>query len=232
MGRFTTEEAESFSKSSSSNSFFSLKNDKDVASVRLMYETIEDVNDSAHTVHEVELDGKKRYLECLRETLNSPVDDCPFCREKKQQVAKYFIPIYRITDEKTGEGECQIWERGTTYGSRLSGLCARYGKNTPLVAHTFDIERHGAKGSTDTTYEFYETGSDETELSDLPENNIVDRLILNKSADDMEYFLESGEFPPEDGEEETPFVRRSASRSESSTPTRRTPANRRRGEAY
>ena len=42
------------------SSFFTLKDDGDVARVRFMYNSMEDV--IGYAVHEVEVDGKKRYL--------------------------------------------------------------------------------------------------------------------------------------------------------------------------
>ena len=69
-----------------------------------------------------------------------------------------------------------------------------------MVAHTFDVERHGKKGDTGTVYEIYETGADETRLEDLPEiPEILGTIILDKTADDMEYYLDNACFPNNDG---------------------------------
>ena len=86
-----------------------------------------------------------------------------------------------------------------------------------------------------TTYEIYEVEQDDTTLNDLPEvPDILGGFVMDKTADDMEYYLEEGEFPPEDKDEE-PVRRRSESRSSSGsssnrTTTRRTPAGRRSNE--
>ena len=117
----------------------------------------------------------------------------------------------------------------------MSSLCAHYTNgNTPLVAHTFEIERHGKKGDTGTTYEIYETGSDNTRLEDLPEiPDILGNVILDKSADDMVAFLEDGQFP----EAGTPMKRegreaRDSRSNDEERPTgRRTPSSRR-GDAF
>ena len=218
MARFNTENADKYGGQGGAG-YFSLKNDKDVAQVRFMYDSIDDVE--GYAVHEVTIDDKKRYVNCLRE-YNEPKDKCPFCAANKFTTAKLFIPIYNIDLDRV-----QVWERGKKFISKISSICARYPN---VVSHKFEIERNGQKGDTSTTYEIYEIGKDDTTLQDLPEPNpILGTLVLDKSADDMEFYLDNGYFPPDD--EDMPVRRRA--RQEDEPPfeergTRRTPANRRR----
>ena len=114
--------------------YFSLKDDKEVARVRFLFNGIEDVEGFA--VHEVEVDGKKRYVNCLRE-YNQPKDACPFCKANMFTQAKLFIPVYNIDEDKV-----QLWERGKKFISKISSICARYPN---VVAHKFEIERNGKK---------------------------------------------------------------------------------------
>ena len=207
--------------------YFSLKNDKDLAHVRFMYNGIDDVE--GYAVHQVEIDGKKRWVNCLRE-YNQPMDTCPFCREKMFTSAKLFIPLYNIDEDKV-----QVWERGKKFISKISSICARY---PDVVSHVFEIERNGKKGETSTTYEIYETGKDDTTMEDLPEvSDPLGTIVLDKSADDMEFFLENGYFPP-DGDE-APIRRRSSRQEEDEVPwnedrrgTRRTPATNNRRDRF
>ena len=225
MGRFGANEVDNYGGSGGS-SFFTLKDDGDVARVRFMYNSMEDV--VGYAVHEVEIDGKKRYVNCLR-SYNEPKSKCPFCNAGEFQRAKLYIPVYDIDED-----EVKIWERGKNFFAKMSALCARYSNaNTPLVAHTFDVERHGKKGDTGTTYEIYETGCDDTTLEDLPEiPEIFGTIILDKSADDMEYYIDNECFPNNDGapkRSESARTERSADRGrrEESQPTgRRTPSRR------
>lgn len=205
-----------------STGFFSLQNDMDVAAVRFLYNTADDIE--GYAVHEVEIDGKKRYVNCIRE-YNQPVDDCPFCKAKKFQVAKLFIPVYNIDEDKV-----QLWERGKTFFSKISGICARYNK-APIVSQTFEIERHGKPKDTKTTYEIYRTEdpADDTQIEDFDIPEVLGGIVLDKTAEDMEFFLSEGYFPPT--ESEAP-VRRTARNEESAEdemprrrPGRRTPAN-------
>ena len=218
MARFNTETADKYGGQGGAG-YFSLKNDKDVARVRFMYNSIDDVE--GYAVHQVEIDGKKRWVNCLRE-YNQPIDTCPFCREKKFTSAKLFIPLYNIDEDRV-----QVWERGKKFISKISSVCARYPN---VVSHVFEIERNGKPHETTTTYEIYEVDRDDTTLEDLPEaSSPLGTIVLDKSADDMEFFLDNGYFPP-DGDE-APVRRRSNSDSDDKPPfdedrrgSRRTPA--------
>ena len=172
--------------------YFSLKNDRDIAVVRFLYNNEEDIE--GYAVHQVEIDGKKRYVNCIRE-YNQPVDDCPFCKAREFQMAKLFIPVYNVDEDKV-----QVWERGKKFFSKMSGICSRYGGKNTIVSQTFEIERNGKPGDTQTTYEIYRTDDapDDTQLEDFEMPQILGGVILDKSYDDMEFYLDNGYFPPED----------------------------------
>ncbi len=219
MARFNAQEADNYG-GQGGGGFFSLKNDKDVATVRFMYNTIDDVE--GYAVHEIEVDGRKRYVNCLRE-YNQPVDDCPLCAAKQRVIAKVFVPVY---DEETQE--IKIWDRGKTFFSKLSSLCARY---NPLVSTPFEIERNGKKGDTSTTYETYSLATDDLTLEDFPEvPELLGTLILDKTYEELEFYLGNGYFE-EDVENAAPPQRnpgrdrRPDAQEPEPTTRRRTPAN-------
>lgn len=211
MARFKADEVDNYGGQGGTG-FFYLKEDKEVARVRFMYNDINDVE--GMSVHQVEINDKKRYVNCLRE-YNDPIDKCPFCRAKKFTSAKLFVPVYDVDT-----GNVKIWERGKKFFGKISSICSRY---PDTVSHIFEIERNGRKGDTSTTYEIYETGKDDVTLEDLPDLPVIlGGLVLDKSADDMEFYLQEGQFPPEDDET---IVRRRQTSTESSDRTRRTPAS-------
>lgn len=219
MAKFNAKDADNYG-GQGGGGFFSLKNDKDVATVRFMYNTLGDVE--GYAVHEIELDGKKRYVNCLRE-YNEPLDVCPLCADKYKVLAKVFVHVY---DEETQE--VKVWDRGKTFFSKLSSLCARY---NPLVSTPFEIERNGKKGDTSTTYETYALQTDDITLDDLPEvPELLGSLILDKSADELDYFLDNGEFEEDGEEEEAPPARnpradrRASQPAEQNAVRRRTPS--------
>ena len=206
MARFSYEDAENYG-GNGGGGFFSLPNDGDVARVRFMYNKLEDVE--GVSVHEIELNGKKRYVSCLRE-YNQSIDTCPFCKKGMFVNAKLFIPIYDVDS-----GQTKIWERGKKFFGKIAGLCSRYASKEDLVNHIFEVERHGKKGDTQTTYEIFDCDKDNTSLEDLPEvQSAIGTIVLDKNADEMQYFLDYGEFP--DTSEERP-----ARRSSTDMPVRR-----------
>lgn len=212
MARFRVGDEDKFG-GQGGGGFFSLKQDKEIARVRFLFNDIDDVEGFA--VHQIEMDGKKRYVNCLRE-YGAPVDDCPFCKKGMYVTAKYFIPLYNIDTKQN-----QTWERGKKFGSKLSSLCSRYPN---LVSHTFEIERNGKAGDTSTSYEIYETGKDNATLEDFEEvRNPLGTLILDKSAEEMEEYLRRGVFPEAGNAQNEAPIRRRSSVSDDA-PRRRTPA--------
>lgn len=202
MPRIRIDDLNKYGSSSSNGSYFKLKDDKDTASVRFMINDAEDLNNYIYVVHNEKVPGAEfgRDVNCLRE-YNDPVDVCPLCAAGHKLSTKLYLPLYDEGDETV-----KIWSRSRTFIQKMTSLCTRY---KDLVSHVFDVERNGKPRDQKTTYEIYETDSDDTTLEDLPEvPEILGRYIMDKTADDMEYFLEAGEFPPDD-DEDVPARRRS-----------------------
>ena len=182
MARFNMSEADNYG--ASKNNYFSLKDDRDTAKVRFLYNDINDVEGVA--VHEVEIGNNRIDVECLR-AYNEPVSKCPLCEAGYKVNAKLFVPVYDLNSN-----ESKIWTRGKTFFSKLSSLCSRY---NPLVATTFEIERVGKKGDTNTTYETYPIDTDKSVIEDFPEINAEGIAFEVKTANEMYHFLDNGAFP-------------------------------------
>lgn len=214
MARFRYDEADNYG-SSGGSSFFTLRDDGDTARVRIMYRDINDVE--GLSVHEIELNDKKRYVNCIRE-YNDPIDMCPLCKANYKIQAKLFVPLY---NEDTGE--TLVWERGKKFFGKISDLCTRYDN---LVARVFEIVRHGKSKDTGTTYEIWPVGDkDNTTFDDLPEPvDIFKGIVLDKTADDLDYYLRYGEFPEGEFKPIAQDREEAPRRRESSAPARRTPA--------
>ena len=196
MASFGIDRAEQYGGQGGSG-YFSLKNDKDTAVVRFLYNGIDDV--LGYSVHEVVHNGKKRYVNCPREYGDS-MDKCPMCKAGEPVRVKYFIPLYLVDS-----GNTVVWERGKEFGNKLSSLCSRYPN---LVSHRFEIERNGVRGSKDTAYEIYplqDTEEDKSvRLEDFDVSDPLGGLILVKSAEEMATYLRTGAFPENGGQASTP----------------------------
>lgn len=212
--------------------FFQLADNGDSAEVRLMYEDIEDIQcDTVHTIDVVGKDGKvvmgkngrprQQYVACLRDYKDSK-DVCPFCRENMYMGVRLIIPIYDIAENKV-----KIWDKGKKMFKKISRLASRH---PDIVSQVFRIEREGEAGDQQTDYYIEAVGDpDDTTLKDLPALPVIHgdtkAYILDKTAEDMEYYLQEGQFPPtgddEDDDDERPVRRRGNQRSRESAPVRR-----------
>lgn len=214
--KFRMNEAEHYG-GQGAGSFFRLKNDRDTARVRFMYNGLDDIY--GYAVHRVEVEGKQRYVACLRD-YTQPIDDCPFCAAKIPVQARLFLFLYDVDAD-----EVKIWERGRTFFSKMASLASRY---NPLVSTVFEIERNGKAGDTNTTYEIYHIETDETTIEDLPEiPDITGTMILTKTFEDMNFYLDNGYFPDVEvvAQPQRGGVQRSASDNQPYPVGRRTSAN-------
>ena len=180
--RFNFNDADNYGQQNA-GSFFQLKDDKDTARVRFLYDTIDDVE--GYVVHQIEVGDRKRYVGCLR-SYNEPIEKCPLCEAQYKQIPKLFLKLYNEDTQ-----EVQIWERGKSFFQRISSLAAHY---NPLCDEIVEVERNGKKGDMKTTYEFYPTDNSEFNMNDLEVTDPLGTIILDKTADEMNEYLQTGGF--------------------------------------
>lgn len=217
MPRFSFDEADNYGGKSGKGAFFQLKEDGDTARVHLLGNDMNDFD--GYAVHEVPVGDKDRYVNCLRRAGES-VEVCPFCAAKKKVIAKLFVPLYNVDAE-----EVQVWERGKAFFRTLSSYCSR---NPKVVNVLTEVERLGKKGDTNTTYNLIKIENTDVKLEDFADEmpEILGGIVLDKTADDMEYYLSHGRFPDAESSGNDGAYRRRDSHVESSV-GRRTPASRR-----
>lgn len=196
--------------------FLVLKNDGDVAKVRFYIESMEDVK--FYIVHQVEVNGKTRYVNCIR-TYDQPIDDCPFCQESLQNkdfktTVKMFLPVLDLDDNQV-----KLFERGRTFKDELSGHVKR---NAPLVNYPCEIERCGKAGDQQTIYKVFPLAQEKTDtmIKDLPEfDELLGGYVLDLSFEDMQNFLETGKLPGVTKQEENLPRRTRSNRTEQTATT-------------
>jgi hypothetical protein len=162
--------------SSSSADFFILKEDGEQARVRFNHEDDKDLD--IYVVHKVTLGGKDRYVECL----GSEGKPCPLCNGGHRPQVRIFLTLWDNRD-----GKMKIWDRGKTEIANIIGLVTRYGK---LNSREFDIERHGKKGDTKTTYQIFPCDPSPNDLDKREDICGPDKFILQKSTEEMAKLLE------------------------------------------
>ena len=180
--------------------FFNLKNDKEEAVVRFMYDDAEELK--VLTVHQVMFNGKYRKVNCLRESAGDPADVCPLCESGLAPQQRIFIRMLKY--EKAADGSIVavpcIWERSVSYAYKLLGYIQNYGPLSDLICK---IQRHGAPGDMKTEYEIIPNLSKSiypdtvyTKLTDaFKDYNPLGTVVFNKNAEEIKYFLSTGQWP-------------------------------------
>lgn len=146
--------------------YFRLVDDGDMAIVRFLLESIQDIE--TITYHEYKTmgdNGRPRYqrISCLE------TDMCPLCvaaaRDPRGAVTpakiSSFLPLYNYEDEAS-----QIWTRSVPATEEIAELLQRA---HPIYSRRYSIKRKGAKGDIKTRYPIFEEDTDMTvKLSEFP----------------------------------------------------------------
>lgn len=179
--------------------FFNLRNDGDEAIVRIMHDNVESFN--IYAVHNITVGGKYRKINCIRNPQDA-VEMCPLCNTGNNISTRIFINMiqYNLDPQtQTMVGTPVVWERSTSYATKLRNLIDEYG---PLSESLFKIKRNGAAGSMDTTYDiFYCSPKVYTDASYPPvqdafsDYDALGSIILNKNYQEIVSFVQTGTFP-------------------------------------
>lgn len=146
-------------------SYFTLKNDKDFAVVRLMYGTPDDIMNDIYSVHDTQ-DGK---FECARKNWEDPISVCPICMSTgKNGSARVFLRLYN-EDAK----QAQVWERSYSWVNKtllpqLVEMCKDF-PEAKVCQFPIKIVRNGASGDMQTVYNLFCKNPDATTLESLGE---------------------------------------------------------------
>lgn len=179
--------------------FFNLRNDGDEAIVRIMHDSVDSFN--IYAVHNITVGGKYRKINCIRNPQDA-VEMCPLCNTGNNTSTRIFINMvqYNLDPQtQTMVGTPVVWERSTSYATKLKNLIDEYG---PLSESLFKIKRNGAAGSMDTTYDiFYCSPKVYTDAAYPPvpdafnDYDALGSIILNKNYQEIVGFIQTGAFP-------------------------------------
>lgn len=195
-----------------SRGFFRLENDKDVASVRFMYRTLEEVDEDVLSVHRIKVGDQDRYVNCLREGPNDPESNCPFCAAGWGRTVRLFLQVAEVTDfdKKTKEDiawEAKVFDRGPNFAKKISSIFER--AKGDICGTMYEIERQGKKGDTSTDYGIFAIETDGLKIDDLPaRKSILGSVVLDKTFEEMDAFVQTDQFPGEGEAEDEPVRRR------------------------
>jgi hypothetical protein len=191
--------------------YFSLKDDGDTAIVRFNVEKPDDIRiTSKHIVKNTE--GKIRNVACLRQDRDDPLSLCPLCEAGEKIYFKAYVPLLNYVEDENGETVASpcLWEQRPAIRETLKSFIMEYGD---LRDYVFKIVRHGKAGDTQTTYAILPANQniykEEVFKKDFSafEDLDFERFVATRTAEEMNKFLEEGDFPNPytKKEEETKF---------------------------
>lgn len=184
---------------SSSVGFFKLANDKDEAIVRFMHDDVQSFEILG--THSVQVNGKFRRINCIR-TPMQPVDNCPICAKGEKIDYRFFIHLLQYVNNPDGSVsvEPKVWERSLSYATKLKEYLNNYGPLSDIVCK---IVRHGVAGDMKTDYEIIPNLNKQIYRDDIfvkktgyfDDFKALGRMVLNKTADEINHYLSTGDFP-------------------------------------
>lgn len=197
MAQISYEDVKSGNDNEFSVGFFSLKSDGDEAIVRILCDQVSDLE--ILTVHPVivgQSSFPNRNVNCLR-TPHDPLEMCPFCNSGEKVKQRVFIKLLQYDENK--KPHAVVWDRpASTYVPKLKSYIDNYG---PLSNIMCKIIRHGS--GLDTTYDIvpninpqvYNLEDYKRDISAFEEFKVLGRMVLDKTADEMITFMQTGNFP-------------------------------------
>lgn len=203
--RININEVDNYNTSNNSE-FFTLKNDKDTATVHFLAESIDDLD--VLVVHKIKDGDKDRYVSCLRHA-GDPIDYCPLCNAGLKPDVRVFVQMYDV-ESKT----VKVWDRGKSVLKLIEPFARRV---KPLFKQPFEIERSGKTGDKQTSYQIFALEPDATlplitDRKALPEKveiaGVEKTIVLEKPFEDLEYYVQNQKLPASASNQEEPVVRR------------------------
>jgi hypothetical protein len=192
MGRINYEDADKYGNNSDTE-FLKLTNDGDMVTAQLMVKNMEDVDIFA--CHQAVVgkwdDGndKTRFVSCLR-NYDDSLDVCPMCAAGlKTQV----VMMLAMVDQQ--DGKVKIWNRGKTFIPKIKNFVNRWGD---MTMKPVDIIRNGKRGDKKTTYDIQISPAEPIDISQYEKPEFLGGYIMDKSADEMQEYLDTGSFPSND----------------------------------
>lgn len=199
---YFSSEQSSYSSTNNENSvgFFSLKGDGDEALVRIMHDDLSSLE--ALSTHNIQVNGKYRRVNCLRESPVSPMSSCPLCESGNKRSDRLYVHLIEYTKDENGQvaASPKVFDRPISEATVLRNLLNEYG---PLSDCLFKIKKNvpnGDKLRTTYTYIFANPNvypeAAYKKIPDVFKNySALGRAVMNKSVEDTKVFLNTGDFP-------------------------------------
>lgn len=193
MGRINYEDVDKYSTNSDTE-FLKLQNDGDMVTAQLLVKDMQDMDIfSCHSVSVGKWDNgqdKTRFVSCLRENYDDPVDVCPFCAAGLKTSVVLMLSMVDQAD-----GKIKIWNRGKSFIPKIKNFVNRWGD---MTMKPVDIIRNGARGDKKTTYDIQISPAEPLDVSQYEKPEFIGGYIMSKNAEEMQTYIDTGEFPETD----------------------------------
>lgn len=187
--------------------FFSLKGDGDEAIVRIMCDSMSDLE--IMTVHPITVGPSafpNRQVNCLRDP-RDPLDMCPLCASGEKVRQKVFIKMIQY-DPNTKEPHAVVWDRvASVFAPKIKSFLDNYG---PLSHIMCKVIRHGTGKSTQydivpniNPQEFNETNYP-IPVDAFKDFKVLGRMVMDKNAEEILEFMRTGNFPEKPSNQNIP----------------------------
>lgn len=151
------------------------------------------------TIHEVKVKDRLRTIVCLR-SANEPLDNCPFCAGGLPLKARVFVKLLHYV--QNADGSITAVPEVANFPKKYADiLMARFNEYGDLRDSLFTITRIGA--GVDTTYDisyanpvkYSEANGYVKDFKDFETLDLAHHSYSEKTKEEMEEYLQSGDFP-------------------------------------
>ena len=203
MARFNFDTYEQTHQSSSGNGqgdfkvkFFKIANGETKV-VRFPYKSASEFD--TVDVHTIQEGSRFRKISCLRNAYE-PIEKCPLCAANKPVKSRFLAKVlYYEQDPTTGAmlPKAGVWDAPISVAKQLKGFIQEYNDISTMI---FKLSRTGDK--LETSYQIIPANTavyrDEIyplNYSDFEGLKMENRFYFDKTADEMNVFLSTGQFP-------------------------------------
>jgi len=153
------------------------------------------------STHTVKVKDKFRNVSCLRTKAYEPIDNCPLCKEGNQAKTRVYIKLIKyVVDEygKVTQIVPLVANFPKKYADTIGNLIQEYGD---LRDQVFKIKRVGAELNTTYTFmymnpiKYSEANGFAKDFTDFEGFDLVPHSFIERSKEDINEFLITGEFP-------------------------------------
>ena len=184
------------STSSDKITFFSVKENSE-ATVRFVYDSVDDIEITA--AHLIKTPSLKygRYVDCFKESAQSPIDDCPLCKAGYEVSNRFYVKLIQYVTDDVGNISImpKVWDRAAGYAKQIANLIREYGSLKNCI---FKIKRSGSGLATE--YSIMLASPTVFKDENYPKNfsafdNFDASKFIHRTKEDVEEFLKTGELP-------------------------------------